>query len=186
MASVMACVLSGWRCMSERDSGPTRGIKRITLQPGDWFVGNASHQIATLLGSCISITVWHPLRRIGAMSHFLLPSRGGTVPWRREGRFGDEALSLMLERLAQKGVDTGACEAKIFGGGNMFPCHFRDDAFAVGRRNGEAAREMLSGQGIRVVSESLYGLGHRQVIFDVASGDVWVRHAAQSSSGEAA
>jgi chemotaxis protein CheD len=45
----------------------------------------------------------------------------------------------------------------------------------VGRRNGEAARERLAHHGIPVVKESLFGIGHRQIIFDVSKGDVWAR-----------
>jgi chemotaxis protein CheD len=48
----------------------------------------------------------------------------------------------------------------------------------VGRRNGEAARAMLRGEGISVASENLFGVGHRQIVFEVATGDVWVRQAA--------
>jgi len=45
----------------------------------------------------------------------------------------------------------------------------------VGRKNGEAARALLQRAGITVHSESLFGVGHRQIMFDVASGDVWAR-----------
>ena len=44
----------------------------VFLMPGEHFVGDARHRIRTLLGSCVSITLWHPQRRVGAMSHFLL------------------------------------------------------------------------------------------------------------------
>ncbi len=46
----------------------------------------------------------------------------------------------------------------------------------VGRTNGETARRLLEFHGIPIVSESLYGAGHRQIVFDVDTGDVWVRH----------
>jgi len=48
----------------------------------------------------------------------------------------------------------------------------------VGRRNGDAARELLLAHGIELVSESLFGDGHRQIVFDVATGDVWARQMA--------
>jgi chemotaxis protein CheD len=32
---------------------------------------------------------------------------------------------------------------------------------------------MLAQHSIPVVSESLFGVGHRQIIFNVSSGDVW-------------
>ena len=43
----------------------------------------------------------------------------------------------------------------------------------LGENIGKAARAMLTRHGIPVVSESLFGVGHRQIIFDVSKGDVW-------------
>ena len=159
----------------------------IFLQPGELFVGDASFQIRTILGSCVSITLWHPQLRVGGMSHFLLPTRG--VPRGNaelDGRYGDEALELMFRDLRAAGAHPLVCEAKIFGGGNMFPGnqHARGQqarGLSVGKRNGEAARELLRQHGIGVVTESLFGVGHRQIIFDVSKGDVWSRQVRPSS-----
>jgi chemotaxis protein CheD len=153
----------------------------IFLQPGELFVGDKGYQIRTILGSCVSITLWHPASRMGGMSHFLLPTRSGPGgDPERDGRYGDEALQLMLEELSKYGLRPEDCEAKVFGGGNMFPGHDRAGAMLVGQRNGEAARELLLYRGIPVVSESLFGNGHRQIIFDVSNGDVWSRQISPS------
>jgi len=146
----------------------------IFLQPGEHFVGDADFRVRTLLGSCVSVTLWHPAKRIGAMSHFLLASRSEQVT-QIDGRYGDEAMQLMLRELAAAGVSPRECEAKIFGGGDMFPKHRRTTSLNVGQRNGEAAKKLLDKYGIRIVSESLYGTGHRQVIFDISNGHVWSR-----------
>jgi chemotaxis receptor (MCP) glutamine deamidase CheD len=53
----------------------------------------------------------------------------------------------------------------------MFPDHFRAGAMNVGQRNGEAALALLNHHGVPIVSESLFGLGHRQIIFDVRNGE---------------
>jgi chemotaxis protein CheD len=146
----------------------------IFLRPGDLFVADASYQLRTVLGSCVSITLWHPATRIGAMSHFLLPTRGG--PKRKQpldGRYGDEAMLAILKELKDAGVPAAQCQGKIFGGGNMFPGQLRAGGINVGQRNGEAARELLQTNGIAIVSQSLFGFGHRQIIFDVSNGDVW-------------
>ncbi|WP_199873165.1 chemotaxis protein CheD [Ideonella sp. A 288] len=146
----------------------------IFLPPGGWFVGDDSYRIRTLLGSCVSITLWHSAARLGAMSHFLLPTRGGTAPVAElDGRYGDEALQLVLDELRAAGVPPVQCQAKIFGGGNMFPGLAPTGNPMVGQRNGEAARALLQAGGITVVSESLFGIGHRQILFEVATGDVW-------------
>ena len=146
----------------------------IFLQPGDWYVADAEYQIRTILGSCVSITLWHPATRIGGMSHFLLPTRGATAKDQPlDGRYGDEALQLMLNKLTNAGISPADCQAKIFGGGNMFPAQMRAGATNVGQRNGEAARALLLENGIPIMSECLFGIGHRQVVFDVSRGDVW-------------
>lgn len=147
----------------------------IFLKPGEYFVGDANYQIRTMLGSCVSITLWHPSSRTGAMSHFLLPARHlmdtGVHPM--DARYGDEALRLMLTEMAQAGIKPQQCQSKIFGGGNMFPKQTRKGVMHIGRKNGEAARALLHAHGIPIISESLFGIGHRQIIFDVSTGDVW-------------
>jgi chemotaxis protein CheD len=148
----------------------------VFLQPGEYFVGNADYRLRTLLGSCVSITLWHPATRCGGMTHFLLPSRG--EPWlieAKDGRYGDEALDLIVDELKDLGIAASECQAKIFGGGDMFPAHAHLGGVHVGRRNGEAARSLLQSLGIRVASQSLFGIGHRQIIFTLSNGDVWLR-----------
>ncbi len=150
-------------------------LKEFFLGPGEYLVSNADYRIRTLLGSCVSITLWHPHRRIGAMSHFLLPTRGAKHSRALDGRYGDEALALMLQALEQRSVPPSECQAKIFGGGNMFPRHCRMEGENVGRKNGESARRLLGSLCIPIVSESLFGVGHRQVFFETNSGEVWAR-----------
>lgn len=153
----------------------TKNMIEVFLQPGEHFVGDARHRISTLLGSCVSITLWHPLHRVGAMSHFLLPSRAATAGSELDGRYGEEVMLIMSRRLAGVNVKLTECVGKIFGGGNMFPRQTRDDVHNVGNKNGEAARALLHLQRIPIVSESLFGIGHRKIIFDVSNGDVWAR-----------
>lgn len=148
----------------------------VFLQPGEYVVGDERHVLRTLLGSCVSITLWHPARRVGVMSHFLLPSRGVPTPREPDGRYGDEAFQIMLRELGRLHIDPRECQAKIFGGANMFPAQ-RQAGTCVGTKNGTAAREMLRAHRINVTSENLFGLGHRQVIFKVRTGDVWARQA---------
>jgi chemotaxis protein CheD len=148
----------------------------IFLQPGELFMANAGYQIRTILGSCVSITLWHPETGFGGMSHFLLPTRGGKGKHHElDGRYGDEALQMMITALRTRGVEPQECQAKIFGGGNMFPGMGHTSGIEVGHRNGLAAREMLREREIQVVTESLFGMGHRQIIFDLSCGDVWSR-----------
>jgi chemotaxis protein CheD len=164
-----------------------KDLMDIFLQPGELFVGDSSFQIRTILGSCVSITLWHSRLRVGGMSHFLLPTRAGKQGSAGlDGRYGDEALNLMIHDLKAAGVSHAQCEAKIFGGGNMFPgnTHARGQrakGLAIGKKNGETARKLLNQHGIPVRAECLFGIGHRQIVFDVSKGDVWSRQVRPST-----
>jgi chemotaxis protein CheD len=152
-------------------------MKEIFLNPGEYHVGRADCRIRTVLGSCVSITLWHPRLRVGAMSHFLLSSRGPSQDGPLDARYAADALSLMLRDLMDEQVNPRECEAKLFGGGSMFVRPPVADSAGIGRQNVEAARMLVRAQSIPIVSESLLGFGYREVIFDVASGHVWSRQA---------
>jgi chemotaxis protein CheD len=152
---------------------PDSKLIDVFLMPGDYFVGDERYRVRTLLGSCVSVTLWHPARRIGAMSHFLLPGTGHRKAHDKPGMYGDDAMHLLLDGLARHDVEAGQCQAKIFGGGAMFPRNPK--ARDIGQQNGDFARQMLHKNGIHVVSESLFGEGHRQLIFTIRSGEVLSR-----------
>jgi chemotaxis protein CheD len=46
----------------------------------------------------------------------------------------------------------------------------------VQSNNLSAAQAWLARHEIAVVAEHVGGAGHRQIIFDIATGDVWVKH----------
>src|SRR5487761_2044785 len=97
-----------WRPRSTASRKPMRRAREaidIFLQPGEYYVGAAGCRIRTLLGSCVSVTLWHPVMRIGAMSHFLLAERSGGRVFEIDGRYGEEAMWLMLRELVRADVD---------------------------------------------------------------------------------
>ncbi len=146
----------------------------IFLQPGEYFVGDEMFRIKTLLGSCVSIILWHPAKRVGAMSHFLLSTRNNKQVMSIDGRYGEEVMWIMLRELVQWDIDPGTCVAKVVGGGNMFSNLQHSHLINVGKKNGQIAKELLDIYGIPIQGEHLFGNGHRQVIFQISTGDVWV------------
>ncbi|GAB3187381.1 chemoreceptor glutamine deamidase CheD [Hydrogenophaga aquatica] len=143
----------------------------VFLHPGDHFFGRAPSRVRTLLGSCVTVTVWHPGWRVGGMCHALLPSRVRPPGDALDGRYVDEAVEMLAAALRVHGVQPGACRAKLFGGGNMFNPPASD--LDVGRRNVDAARRCLAMWGFVVVREDVGGDRPRRLSFDLASGRVW-------------
>lgn len=153
-------------------AGPTE----IYLLPGDFYFGNGNSRVHTLLGSCVSITVWHPLSRIGGMSHSLLPSRGKAGNSDPDGRYADEAIKLFLHEIGKRDTRPDEYRVKLFGGGHMFPQAVAEKAFNVAGCNIEAARALLEAGGFSIHAEHVGGSGHRSIIFDLSNGEVWVKH----------
>lgn len=148
----------------------------IYLKPGEFQFGGGSTRIHTLLGSCVAITLWHPVLNVGGMCHFMLPSQGGRQSSGFDVRYADEAVQLFMQEIGQRNTRPDEYQAKLFGGCRMFPQLTGKKASEVGVRNVEAARSLLSANAFRIQSEDAGGSGHRRVIFDLRDGNVWVRH----------
>jgi chemotaxis protein CheD len=148
----------------------------IFLQPGDVYFGDRSTRIRTVLGSCVSITIWHPQLLLGGMCHYMLPERNGITDGRLDGRYANEAVALLVDEMRAAGTQPHEYQAKLFGGGRMFSFAAGNGTLDIGNRNIEVGRRLLRRHGLEPVSEHLAGVGHRSIVFDVESGGVWVRH----------
>jgi chemotaxis protein CheD len=164
----------------------------VFLGTGQFFFGGGQTRVRTLLGTCVAIVVWHPRSRIGGMCHYLLPSRSSldTKPQRERGMFADDVMRLFEKELALSSTRPEEYVVKLFGGGSMFaddtdaqecsldPCTpvERMQCHEVGCRNVKAGRELLSRHGFRIAAEHVGGHGSRHLVFDLATGDVWIRH----------
>lgn len=162
--------------------------KDVLLQIGDFHFGGGRTRVRTLLGSCISITLWHPRLRIGGMCHYLLPRRGTSdvAQSASEGHYAEGAIQLFLRELRRTRTRPEEYVAKLFGGGCMFRgAGAPEDAFAtpeppgaglnVAEQNVRAGRELLGEHGFSVAAEQVGGFGSRLLIFEIWSGDVWLR-----------
>lgn len=149
----------------------------IFLNPGEVFFGDSSVRLRTLLGSCVAITAWHPRLLVGGMCHYMLPARRKGKINHLDGRYADEAVLLLLKEALRNQTNPYDYEVKVFGGGNMFLRKPGEKVAAlnVADRNVIAAQELLIRHGFCAAAEHLGGEGHRNIIFDIATGDVWVK-----------
>ena len=148
----------------------------IHLLPGDFYFGGNNIRIHTVLGSCVSITAWHPLLRIGGISHSLLPCRGKPGNHNLDGHYADEAVELLLHEIGKCNTRPDEYQVKLFGGGNMYRQHLAARHFNVAVRNVEAARVLLEKEGFNIHAWHVGGNGHRNIIFDLRDGNVLVKH----------
>lgn len=166
-------------------SSPSRPIE-VVLHPGRFLFGDLCIRVSTLLGSCVAITMWHPLLRIGGICHFMLPYARGRHAGGQEGKYADDALRLFLARIQAYGTRPQDYQVKLFGGGRQICGLAADDAHSIGMQNIDAGRRLLSDNGFRICGEHLADSGYRKLVFDLFSGEVEVRHGAQGICTSAA
>lgn len=161
---------------------PTDAID-VVLQPGDFYFGTSATRIKTLLGSCVSITLWHPQKLIGGMCHYMLPTRSlATEPFSQipeeelEGKYAEEAFELFARAAQRHRTRLSEYQIKLFGGGHMFPGQKAPGGLNVCKKNIEAAEYFLTANNLKLISKDVGMIGHRVIIFDIWNGNVWVRH----------
>jgi len=146
--------------------------RRIYLYPGEFVTVRDAYTITTVLGSCVAVCLWDPVRSYGGMTHFILPQvvgNGLSSP-----RFGNVAIRLVLDGLRELGSRQSDLEAKLFGGSSVQGAS-TGNALTLGGRNVAAAREALAEAGIRVVAEDVGGERGRKLFFDTGLGTVWMK-----------
>ena len=162
----------------------------IFLLPGEFYFGDQDTRISTLLGSCIAITIWHPQKLIGGMCHYMLPSTPfRTDPLELNGKYAEDAMKMFLQDIKAAGTLPSEYQAKIFGGGNMFStitgtphctpsyskCLESFSCQKIACKNALIAPFLLHKDGFTITNHDLGGAQHRKVIFELWSGDVWLR-----------
>lgn len=166
-------------------------VIEVFLQPGDFYFGDRDTRIRTILGSCVSIAVWHPKLLIGGMCHYILPARKRTKDQELDGRYADEAMEMFMREIRASRTKPAEYQVKLFGGGNMFPTskkpcvdptrtlcssQISHDCNNVSCRNQLTAQMLVKQHGFTVKSACLGGTGSRQLFFDIWTGHVWSRH----------
>lgn len=151
-------------------------VLEVFLQPGEFYFGEDRTRISTLLGSCVSLALWHPTLHIGGMCHYLLPTApakaaGGQL----DGRYGEHAIQMFLREMGNAGTRPSEYELKIFGGGSMLQTDVRSGGINVSQRNIEFAHTLVKQHRFRLKGEDLGGEKHRFIMLDLWSGNVWVR-----------
>ena len=120
----------------------------------------------------------HPTGPDHWMCHYVVPTRRHLeTPRELSGHYADEAIDILLQEIHATLTSPQDYQVKMFGGGSQFT----DLTMNVATKNVEAGLDLLKTHNLPLTSMHFGGTGHRQVILDVSTGDVWVRHVALDS-----
>ncbi|MDX3926403.1 MAG: chemoreceptor glutamine deamidase CheD [Shinella sp.] len=143
------------------------GTRRVHVIQGEYKVmSDPDVVLTTILGSCVAACMRDPVIGVGGMNHFLLP---GSVDALASGgdatRYGVHLMELLINGLLKQGARRDRLEAKIFGGARTI-ARFSN----VGEQNAQFARQFLTDEGIRIISESTGGEHGRKLEYWPSSG----------------
>ena len=156
-------------------------IPHVFLHTGDAFIGVRPAIVSTVLGSCVSISMFSSQLKQGAICHAFLPSRKEIDPDKQESvqicRYVDTAIDYLLECMTRIGANQSRLEVKIFGGSSgLTASHVRaPNFFSVGERNVKTALRCLTEKGLHPKAMDVGGNVGRKILFATHSGDIWLK-----------
>jgi chemotaxis protein CheD len=151
----------------------------LTVLVGDMKIGGSGDMLVThALGSCLGLTVYDPVARVGGLLHAMLPlssinpQKAQTNP----AMFVDTGVPLLFKALYEQGAQKSRMLVKAAGCGNPLT---KNEIFKIGERNYTVLKKLLWKNNILLKSEDIGGSASRTVHFDLSSGQVVI-----SSAGE--
>jgi chemotaxis protein CheD len=142
------------------------------LHAGQLFASVDPCTITTIVGSCVTVCLYDPVRRIGGANHYLLSEAFGEL--NVSARFGNVAIPQLIARVVSLGSCKSDLVAKVFGGANTNGGPGAGNA-GLGAKNVQLAKRILSRERIPIAAEDVLGSRGRKIIFHTAEGSAWVR-----------
>ncbi len=157
----------------------------VVLDAGQLYIGEKPMIVKTLLGSCLSVIFYHPLSKVGAVSHTLLPLKSendrDVEPYihshisglkeRNCFRFVDCTIHYLVKQFELMDISRQEIVVKLFGGARTLEGNIID----VGHQNIEIAHKTLNEYGLKVDKESTGGVHGRIIYFNTCTGAVFLR-----------
>ena len=164
-------------------------MEKVTLHPGERFVSKEPTLITTLLGSCVAACLYDPIAHVAGMNHFLLANKRYTrnmmMSATEAGRYGVNAMELLINDMIHLGAEKKRLRAKVFGGGAVLESVSSDNFHCVGDVNERFIREFLKTENITLDAEDLGGTKGRVIRFRTDTYAVYRRFILRISTVEA-
>lgn len=122
------------------------------------------------LGSCIAVAAYDPLKKLAGMAHCVLPYSSAGAGEPRPARYVNRAIPLLLQEMDRAGAEKERLVIKLAGGARVLRGRGFEHSDGIGRKNVEAAREVIERLGLTVASHDTGGDCGRTVRLYVADG----------------
>ena len=143
------------------------GPRDISIPMGGLAIGREHNILRTFVGSCVALCIYDETKKIGGMAHIMLPknvSGKSVMGILKEGKFADEAIDIMIEKLNEISPNL-KLKAKMAGGATIFT-HKNDFRTAnVGNKNIIGIRLLLQEKKIPLVAQLVGAKNGRWITF---------------------
>ncbi len=155
-------------------------LPAVYLKPGEMHCAEHPTLIVTVLGSCVSVTMFNRRAGVGAICHGLLPrcrglkNCGGACV---EGfKYVECSIRQMVKLFDHYGIKRREIDVKCFGGADMFSRQNNSEGTEfVGRQNIQTAEKILNNEGLRILTMDVGGLQGRKILFYTDTGQVLLK-----------
>ena len=131
--------------------------------------------ISTLgLGSCIGVTLYDKIHKIGGMVHVVLPE--GAPGEKNRAKFANLGVDALLQEMLKNGAARNALVAKMAGGAHMFGgVNPSSDILKVGDRNAAQVAMALMRLRIPIQARDVGGQYGRTIVLNTEDGSLFVK-----------
>jgi len=156
--------------------------KIININMGEAIVAHNDTKLRTGgVGSCVIVILYDPEKKVGGMSHSVLPSRRegnksvffhSAEEIRNPGgmaKYADESVDYLIKEIQRNGGRKERLIAKLVGGAMTFKI-LGDGKTNIGRQNVESAKQRIISLGIPIEGEDTGGTVGRIVEFNLENG----------------
>ncbi|HUC86692.1 MAG TPA: chemotaxis protein CheD [Candidatus Acidoferrales bacterium] len=150
--------------------------KTFVVGVADMVVSNdSSAEIVTYsLGSCLGITIYDAVKKIGGLLHLMLPdsridaAKAMNAPF----MFVDTGVPRLFHAAYHLGAERSRLTVKVAGGAQLLD---QEGIFNIGARNFDALQKLLAQNGIKTQATDTGGLSSRTLRLDLTNGNVSVK-----------
>ena len=167
------------------------GKKSYFLKPADLYMTSEQMVIKTVLGSCVTLTMFSPETGVSAACHAVLPScqdcSCASNVCMNKYKFVQCVIPEMLKRFKRLGIAPADIEIKMFGGADMIMVRKGSrswDNQRVGRKNIVMARDVAREHHLIIKSSDVGGTLGRKLYFDTETGEVCLKRLSRSVPNE--
>lgn len=147
--------------------------KNVTIKVGELYATSEPTIIYTLLGSCVAVCLFDPVKRIGGMNHIFLPGTPDLKNTDTTTRYGENAMRYLIKRVLNLGADRRNLVAKAFGGAHVIPAISQE--LGVGSKIVDFVLNYLNKEKIDIIAHDLGGFKTRKVYFHTDTGMVYIK-----------